>query len=82
MGSLPQCSLSPARSHGPHTEAKTIFYLNARKKVVQEELKAMLGLGVIEDLYSDWASPIVWLPKQTLGLFFCELQEGECCVEI
>lgn len=34
-----------------------------KKKVVQEELKGMLGLGVIEESYSDWASPIVLVPK-------------------
>ncbi len=34
-----------------------------KKNVVQEELKAMLNLGVIEESHSDWASPIVLVPK-------------------
>ncbi len=33
------------------------------KKVVQSELEAMLEMGVIEESHSDWASPIVLVPK-------------------
>ncbi len=33
------------------------------KKVFQSELEAMLEMGVIEESHSDWASPIVFLPK-------------------
>ncbi len=36
-----------------------------KKKVVQNVLKAMLELGVVEESHSDWASPIV--------LFLCRL---------
>uniref|UniRef100_A0A9J7ZU93 Gypsy retrotransposon integrase-like protein 1 n=1 Tax=Cyprinus carpio carpio TaxID=630221 RepID=A0A9J7ZU93_CYPCA len=34
-----------------------------KKKVVQTELEAMLRMGVIEESHSDWASPIVLVPK-------------------
>ncbi len=34
-----------------------------KKKVVQSELEAMLEMGVIEESHSDWASPIVLVPK-------------------
>ncbi len=34
-----------------------------RKKVVQSELEAMLEMGVIEESHSNWASPIVLVPK-------------------
>ncbi len=33
------------------------------KKVVQSELEAMLEMGVVEESHSDWASPIVLVPK-------------------
>ncbi len=42
-----------------------------KKKVVQEELKAMLELGVIEESHSDWASPIVLVPKTDGSVRFC-----------
>ncbi len=42
-----------------------------KKKVVQEELKAMLDLGVIEESHSDWASPIVLVPKTDGSVRFC-----------
>ncbi len=42
-----------------------------KKKVVQEELKAMLDLGVIEESHSDWASPIVLVPKTDGSVQFC-----------
>lgn len=41
---------------GKWLAAVPIFYLNTRKIVVQDELKAMLELGVIEESHSDWAS--------------------------
>ncbi len=34
-----------------------------KKKVVCEELEAMLEMGVIEESHSDWASLIVLVPK-------------------
>ncbi len=36
---------------------------HTKKKVVQSELEAMLEMGVIEESHSDWASPIVLVPK-------------------
>ncbi|KAI7813488.1 hypothetical protein IRJ41_018565 [Triplophysa rosa] len=42
-----------------------------RKKVVQAELEAMLDLGVIEESNSDWASPIVLVPKTDGSVRFC-----------
>lgn len=47
--------------------ADPIVYLNTRKKVVQEELKA---IG-IEESYSDWASPKVLVPKTDVSVCFC-----------
>ncbi len=45
--------------------------LEHKKKVVQDELKAMLELGVIEELHNDWASPIVLVPKTDGSIRFC-----------
>ncbi len=42
-----------------------------KKKVVQDELKAMLELGIIEESHSDWASPIVLVPKTDGSVRFC-----------
>ncbi len=42
-----------------------------KKNVVQEELKAMLDLGVIEESHSDWASPIVLVSKTDGSVRFC-----------
>ncbi len=42
-----------------------------KKNVVQEELKAMLNLGVIEESHSDWASPKVLVPKTDGSVRFC-----------
>ncbi len=42
-----------------------------KKNVVQEELKAMLNLGVIEESHSDWACPIVLVPKTDGSVRFC-----------
>ncbi len=42
-----------------------------KKNLVQEELKAMLNLGVIEESHSDWASPIVLVPKTDGSVRFC-----------
>ncbi len=39
------------------------YRLPEHKKVIQDELKAMLDLGVLEESNSDWASPIVLVPK-------------------
>ncbi len=41
------------------------------KKVVQSELEAMLEMGVIEESHSDWASPIVLVPKTDGSVRFC-----------
>ncbi len=54
-----------------------------KKKVVQSELEAMLEMGVIEESRSDWASPIVLVPKTDGSVRFCVgLSQGECGVEI
>ncbi len=42
-----------------------------KKKVVQAELEAMLEMGVIEESRSDWASPIVLVPKTDGSVRFC-----------
>ncbi len=42
-----------------------------KKKVVQDELKAMLELGVIEESYSSRASLIVLVPKTDGSVHFC-----------
>ncbi len=42
-----------------------------KKKVVQSELEAMLEMGVIEKSHSDWASPIVLVPKTDGSVRFC-----------
>ncbi len=42
-----------------------------KKNVVQEELKAMLDLGVIEETHSNWASPIVLVPNKDGSVRFC-----------
>ncbi len=54
-----------------------------KKKVVQSELEAMLEMGVIEESRSDWASPIVLVPKnRRLGPILRGLSQGECGVEV
>ncbi len=42
-----------------------------KKNVVREELTAMLDLGVIEESHSEWASPIVLVPKTDGSVRFC-----------
>ncbi len=42
-----------------------------KKQVVQTELGAMLEMGVIEESHSDWASPIVLVPKTDGSVRFC-----------
>ncbi len=42
-----------------------------KKKVVWDELEAMLELWVIEESHSDWASPIVLVPKTDGSVRFC-----------
>ncbi len=39
--------------------------------MVQSELEAMLEMGVIEESHSDWASPIVLVPKTDGSVRFC-----------
>ncbi len=47
------------------------YRLPEHKKVIQDELKAMLDLGVLEESNSDWASPIVLVPKTDGWVCFC-----------
>ncbi|XP_061920399.1 uncharacterized protein LOC133661276 [Entelurus aequoreus] len=42
-----------------------------KRKVVREELKAMLELGVIEESHSAWCSPIVLVGKKDGSVRFC-----------
>ncbi|MGL4504143.1 MAG: reverse transcriptase family protein, partial [Aeromonas sobria] len=42
-----------------------------KKKVDWDEVEAMLELGVIEESHSDWASPIVLVPKTDGSVRFC-----------
>lgn len=43
----------------------------ARRTAIREEVKRMLDLGVIEESYSPWSSPIVIVPKPDGTLRFC-----------
>lgn len=43
----------------------------AHKETIREEIKKMLQLGVIEESHSDWASPIVLVPKPDMLPRFC-----------
>ena len=49
-----------------------------KKKVVQTELEAMLGMGVIEESHSNWASPIVLVHKMDGS----QLSQGECSFQV
>ncbi len=43
--------------------------------MVQSELEAMLEMGVIEESHSDWASPIVLVPKTDGSVVLCGLSQ-------
>lgn len=43
----------------------------ARQPAIEEEIKKLLHLGVIEPSRSTWASPIVLVPKPDNTLRFC-----------
>ena len=51
--------------------AGLIACLSTKKKVVQDEIKAMLDMGVIEESHSDWSSPVVLVPKPNGTVRFC-----------
>ena len=41
-----------------------------KKKVVQDEIKALPDMGVIEESHSDWSSPVVLVPKPDGTVWF------------
>lgn len=43
----------------------------AKRALVQEHVDAMLRAGVIEPATSEWASPVVLVPKKDKSLRFC-----------
>ncbi len=55
----------------PGVVVRSRLYRLTQKKVVQSELEAMLEMGVIEESHSDWASPIVLVPKTDGSVRFC-----------
>lgn len=56
----------------PGVEVRSRPYrLPKHKKKVCEELEAMLEMGIIEESHSDWASPIVLVPKANGSTRFC-----------
>ncbi len=69
----------PGRTNQHHIETEPGMVVRSRpyrlpehkKKVVQSELEAMLEMGVIEESRSDWASPIVLVPKTDGSVRFC-----------
>jgi len=42
-----------------------------KRKIVQEELKAMVAMGVVEESNSPWCSPIVLVTKKDGSIQFC-----------
>ncbi len=71
----------PAQSHGSHTapyrndlQEVALSSPNRlpehKKKVVQNVLKAMLELGVVEESHSDWVSLIDLVPKTDGSVYF------------
>ncbi len=44
---------------------------HARNPVVQEEVRAMLKVGIIRTGHSPWASPVVMIPKSDGSLRMC-----------
>ncbi len=53
------------------SEQPAVSFTGPQKKVVQSELEAILEMGVIEESHSDWASPIVLVPKTDGSVRFC-----------
>ncbi len=56
---------------GRRSAQLAVSFTGTQKKVVQSELEAMLEMGVIEESHSDWASPIVLVPKTDGSVRFC-----------
>ncbi|KAI5085415.1 hypothetical protein C0J45_23129 [Silurus meridionalis] len=63
----------------PHIETSPAIVVRSRpyrlpdykKNVVQEELQAMLDMGVVKESHSDWSSPVVLVPKSNGSVQFC-----------
>lgn len=49
-----------------------IYFLSEHKNVVQDELKIMLDMGIIEELHSNWSSVKVIITKTGRSVQFCQ----------
>lgn len=43
----------------------------ARRAAIEQDVQKMLALGVIEESYSEWTSPVVLVPKPDRRNRFC-----------
>ena len=59
------------RTTGPPIASRPYRMSEAEKKVIQEEIKRMLSLGVIRHSKSPWSSPIVLARKKDGSVRFC-----------
>ncbi|CAM4664066.1 unnamed protein product [Caretta caretta] len=56
---------------GARVTIKPYCIPEAKRKGIRAEVRKMLELGVIEESYSQWSSPIVLVPKPDGSLRFC-----------